>query len=46
MYEDAIISRALKRLTKHVIGQIAKISGELASGFVGEDFCCRVRENV
>ena len=34
------------RLTKHSIGQIAKISGELPAGFAGDDFCCRVRENA
>ena len=45
-YKDTISSSVLKRLTKHVIGQIAKISGELPSGFVGEDFCCHIRENV
>ena len=36
--------RVSKRLMKHVIGQIAKFSGELPSaqpsGFVGKDFCC------
>ena len=46
-YEDVISSRVSKGLIKHVMGQIAKkISGELPSGFVGKDFCCRVRENV
>ena len=35
------------RLTKHVMGQIAKkLSGELPTGFAGDDFCCRVCENT
>ena len=46
-YEYAMSFRVLKRLTKHVIGKIAKkISGKLPSGFVGEDFCSRALENV
>ena len=45
-YKDVMSYRVSKRLTKHVIGQIARISGELPSGFVGENFCFRVRENV
>ena len=40
-------ARVLKRLAKHVIGQIAmKISGVLRSGFVGENLSFRVPENV
>ena len=46
-YEDAMSSRVLKRLAKHVIGQIAmKINKVLPSGFDGENFNCHVRENV
>ena len=39
-YESTMGSRFLKRLTEHVIGKIAKVSGKLPSAFVGKDFCC------